>query len=257
MNAVALHHRLDGPPEAPLLVLGASLGTTTDLWHPQLAALARDRRVLRYDHRGHGGSPTPAGPYRIADLGGDLLALLDRLGEPRVELAGISLGAMVATWLAAHAPDRVRRLALLSTSALLGPAQGWLDRATAVRVGGPGAVADTVVGRWFTPAFRDREPATVGWARGMLLHTPAEGYAGCCEAIAAMDLTPVLGRITAPTLVIGAAGDPATPPEHGRRLAAGIPGARFALVDGAHLANVERPDAVTALLTGFLSGGST
>jgi 3-oxoadipate enol-lactonase len=252
-----LHHRLDGPAGAPALVLSGSLGTTLEMWRSQVAALADSRRILRYDHRGHGGSAVPRGPYRIDELGTDLLALLDRLGLARVDLAGLSLGGMVGMWLAAHAPDRVRRLALLCTSARLGAPETWRERAAAVRAGGTSAVADTVVARWFTPGFARRDPTAVAWAREMLRDTPAEGYAGCCEAIATMDLEPVLGEIHAPTLVIAGSQDPATPPEHSERLVAGITGARLELVDAAHLANIEQPEAVSTLLMGFLRGGAT
>jgi len=245
VSAVAVRHRLDGPPGAPLLILSSSLGTSGELWRPQLAALAGARRVLRYDHRGHGGSPVPLGPYRIADLGRDLLALLDVVGVARADVAGLSLGGMVAMWVAAHAPDRVRRLALLCTSANFGPPEPWLERAATVRAAGTAAVADAVVARWFTPAFREREPGTVAWARNMLIDTPAEGYAACCEAIAGLELAPELDRITAPTLVVAGADDPAAPPDAAQSVAAGIAGSRLEVVDGVHLLNVERPAAVT------------
>jgi 3-oxoadipate enol-lactonase len=242
--SVDLSFVADGPPDAPALLLGPSLGSTTAMWSPQVPALARTRRVVRFDHRGHGGSPVLPGPYTVEDLGRDVLALLDRLGHDRVHYAGLSLGGMVGMWLAAHAPDRVETLTLICTAAHLPPAQGWLDRAAAVRAGGLPAVADAVLARWFTPVFTEVEPY-----RTMLLSTPVEGYAGCCEAIAALDLRPDLGAIQAPTLVISGALDPATPPELGRQIAAAVPGARFVeLAGAAHLASVERAEAVTELL---------
>lgn len=253
--SVALQYTVDGPEHAPVLVLGNSLGTTPAMWEPQLSVLTKQFRVLRYDHRGHGGSPVPAGPYTIDELGGDVLALLDALELDRVHLGGVSLGGMVAMWVAAHAPQRVERLALLSTSARLGPPQTWINRIAAIRAGGMAAVADPVVGRWFTPGFAARRPETVAWARGLLTSTPADGYIACCEAIQQMDLLADLPSITAPTLVVVGADDPSTPPEHSHRIAAGIPDARTVIVpDAAHLANVEQPDAVTALLVDFLGG---
>jgi 3-oxoadipate enol-lactonase len=256
VTAVAVHHRLDGPPDAPALVLAGSLGTTADMWQPQLATLGRSWRVVRYDQRGHGGSPVPAGPYRIDELGEDLLALLDRLRLGRVDVAGLSLGGMAGMWLAAHAADRVHRLALLCTSARLGPPETWQERAATVRAHGTAAIADMMMGRWFTAGFGRRNPGVVAWARQMLTGIPAEGYAGCCEAIAAMDLEPQVGRIHAPTLVVAGSSDPATPVEHAERIVAGVPGARLAVVDAAHLANVEQPELVTELLTGFFAGGA-
>jgi 3-oxoadipate enol-lactonase len=253
MRTVELYYTVDGPAEAPALVLGASLGTDTTLWQPQVPGLAERFRVVRYDHRGHGRSPVPTGPYRIEELGADLLALLDRLGLVRVHLGGLSLGGMVGLWVAAQAPHRVDRLVLLCTSAHLGPAEAWAERAAAVRAGGIAAVADPALARWFPPGFADLDPPTVARCREVLLATPAEGYAACCDAIRTMDLRPVLPRIQAPTLVIAAREDPATPPEHAERIAAAIPDARLEfLTDAAHLANLAQPERVTRLLVEFL-----
>lgn len=249
MTAVALHHEVAGPDGAPVVLLGSSLGATLELWEPQVPALAERFRVVRFDHRGHGRSPVPPGPYEIADLGGDVLALLDRLGAERASYAGLSLGGMVGMWLGAHAPDRADRLALLCTSAHL-PNPTWAERAAAVRAAGTTEViADAVVERWLTPSFARERPEVAARLRATLAAQPPEGYAACCGAIERMDLRPDLGAIRAPTLVVAAADDPATPPEHGRVIAAAIPGARFELVaDAAHLAGVQRPEIVTALL---------
>jgi 3-oxoadipate enol-lactonase len=246
---VALHHVADGPADAPPLVLSPSLGSTLAMWGPQVETLAATQRVIRHDHRGHGGSPVPPGPYALADLAGDVLALLDQLGLERVDWCGLSLGGMVGMWLAAHAPERIGRLALCCTSARLGPPSVWVERAAAVRAGGTEAIADAGIGRWLTPGFAEEHPDVAAWLRGMIVATDDEAYAACCGVIERMDLVPVLGRIRAPTLVIAAADDPSTPPEHGERIAAGIPGARLEILEGAaHLANVERPEAVSALL---------
>jgi 3-oxoadipate enol-lactonase len=252
--SVALHHEVAGPDDAPALVLSNSLGSTLAMWDPQAAALAGAFRVVRYDLRGHGRSPVPDGPYGLDDLGADVLALLDRLEIERAHLAGISLGGMVSMWLAVHAPDRVDRLVPCSTSAQLGPPEGWAERATLVRRKGTQALAPTVVERWLTPAYREAHPEEVSRLRAMIAATPDEGYAGCCAAIEHMDLRGDLSRVRAPTLVVSAAQDPATPPEHGELIASLIPGARFeVLEDAAHLANLERPDAFTALLRDFLA----
>jgi 3-oxoadipate enol-lactonase len=251
MSPVALHSVVDGPDGAPVLVLGSSIGTSTALWEPQVPALARRFRVVRYDHRGHGRSPVPPGPYELADLGGDVVALLDRLGVQRAHLGGLSLGGMVAMWVAAHAPERVDRLALVCTSAKLGPPALWAGRAAAVRTGGMAAIAEPVVARWFPHGYPD--DAMVDRMREVLLATPPEGYAACCAAIEVMDLEPVLPTIAAPTLVIAGGEDPATPPEHAERIAAAVPGARLAIVDGAaHLANLSHPEELTRLLRSFL-----
>ena len=161
----ALHHESAGDERAPALVLGCSLGTAAAMWEPQVAALAEHLRVIRYDHRGHGASPVPPGPYEIEDLGRDVLALLDRLGIERASVGGVSLGGMVAMWLGANAPDRVERLVLCCTSAHLPPASAWAERAAAVREAGTTeVVADAVVARWLTPAFAAAHPGDAGVA---------------------------------------------------------------------------------------------
>lgn len=250
-----LHFVVDGPPDRPVLVLGSSLGTTGAMWGPQLPALTQHFRVVRYDHRGHGNSPVSPGPYRLESLAEDVLALLDRLELDRVHYAGLSLGGMVGMELAARAPERIGRLALLCTSAQLGPPEGWHDRARIARTQGTAALVDVVVGRWFTPDFAATHPATVAAFRAMVSRTPSAGYAGCCEAIAAMDLRARLASIQAPTLVVAGSVDPATPPEHGRLIAESVPSAHLAVIDGAaHLANVERPEPVAELMVRHLTG---
>jgi 3-oxoadipate enol-lactonase len=252
---VVLDHDVTGPPDAPVLVLAGSLGTDREMWRPQLAELCQRWRVLRFDHRGHGGSPVPPGPYTIGDLGRDVLRLLDRLGHARVAYCGLSLGGMVGMWLAATAPERVERLVVMCTSAYLPPPELWRERAAGARGAGVASIADAALARWFTPEFARREPAALARARAMLESIPGEGYAGCCEAIAAMDQRPRLPRITAPTLVVAGAEDPATPPEHGQVIADAVPDARLVVLPGvAHFAGVERPGPVNELLLGHLAG---
>ncbi|MET8040579.1 3-oxoadipate enol-lactonase [Micromonospora sp. NPDC005215] len=244
-----LHTTVDGPTSAPVLLLGGSLGTTAAMWEPQVPALAERFRVVRYDHLGHGRSAVPAGPYTLDLLGREVLRTLDDLGVERFHYAGLSLGGMVGMWLAAHAPDRVRRLALLCTSASLGPPEQWRQRAATVRAVGLSPIADAVVARWFTPAFAAARPDVVAGYRAMLTATSPAGYAACCEAIATMDLRPDLDRVAAPTLVIAGADDPATPVEYAREIVGRIPRARLAVVGAAaHLANVEQPEQVCRLL---------
>jgi len=256
MSAVEVPHRIEGRDDAPALILSNSLGSTTAMWDPQVGSLGEHFRIVRYDHRGHGAAPVPPGPYSLDDLGGDVLALLDDLGIERAHFAGLSLGGMVGMWLGINAPERVDRLALLCTSAMLANDHDWAERARLVRAGGTEAVADAVGARWFTPEFWEREPELASRMKQMIVDTPADGYAGCCDAIAQMDFLPELESIDAPTLVIAGADDPATPPRHAERMAELIPGARLEVVDrAAHLANVERPEAVTPLMLEHLLAG--
>ncbi|WP_246222733.1 3-oxoadipate enol-lactonase [Phytoactinopolyspora limicola] len=236
-------------------MLSSSLGTTMEMWRPQLTDLHRHFRIVRYDHRGHGRSAVPPAPYRIDDLGHDVIDLLDHLDLERVHFAGLSIGGMTGMWLAAHAPGRIHRLALLCTSAKLGTEEYWAQRAATVTQSGCSAVADAVVERWFTPAFRRHSPDVVAHYTTMLAGIPAAGYAACCSAIGAMDLRTDLPRISAATMVIAGADDPATPLEHARVIATAIPDARLKVIDdAAHLASVEQPDIAAALVAQHFLG---
>jgi 3-oxoadipate enol-lactonase len=252
-NTVEVHHVLEGPDDAPVLVLSNSLGTTLGMWDEQAPALSESFRLLRYDHRGHGGSPVPPGPYRIEDLGRDVLMLLDRPEVEHFSFCGLSIGGMVGIWLAGEAPERVERLVLCCTSARF-PPDMFDSRARTVRADGVDAIADTVVDRWFTPAFRQGRPEVTEQARRMLLETPAEGYAGCCEAVRDADLSGRLGMISAPTLVIGGADDLAAPLDQAGLIRDSIPDASLEVIpDAAHLANIEQPEAITQAILDHLS----
>ena len=247
---VALAYRVDGPDSGPPVVLSNSLGTTWAMWDAQVPALVRANRVVRHDHRGHGASPVPPGPYDIADFGADVVALLDRLDIERTSFVGLSLGGMVGMWVAAHHPDRIERLVLICTSARPGAPDAWAQRAALVDDGGTAAVAESVVARWFTPAFAQQQPDVVTEMTAMLLATPTEGYAASCRAIEGLDLRAECERIAVPTLVAAGAEDPAMPPaEHGRLVADLVPGARYVeLSPAAHLASVEQASVVTELV---------
>lgn len=251
--------REDGPKNAPALLLLNSIGTTSDTWAACVGPLAERLRVIRVDTRGHGASsPARAGACSLADLGVEVLDVLDTIGVRRAHVAGVSLGGMVGMWLAAHRPDRVARLALVCTSAHLPPARRWLDRAAAVRGAGMTAVAEVPRRLWVTSGLAGRDPELVDRLETMLAGIDAESYAQCCEAIAEMDLRPDLARIAAPTLVLAGANDPATPPEHAEAISSAVANARLQLLEpAAHLAPVEQPGVVTASLLDHLGAGAT
>jgi 3-oxoadipate enol-lactonase len=239
--AVRLDYRLHGRGGAPPLVLANSLGTRQQLWSRQLPELTERFRVLTYDHPGHGASMLPDEPCTVEGFARGLLGLLDDLALEHVSICGTSLGGMVAMALALEAPERVERLVLTCTSAYLGPPEGWRERAQTVRSEGMGAIADGVVVRWFTSALAREQPETVACFRAMLVGTPSEGYACCCDALAVWDARERIAEISAPTLVVAGAQDPATPLEHARFLESRIPDARMLVLENAaHLANVER-----------------
>jgi 3-oxoadipate enol-lactonase len=252
VTAIEVDHTVDGPEDAPVVVLSNSLGATRAMWDPQVPALAERYRVVTYDTRGHGTSPAPAGPYALDDLVDDLLALLDRVGARRAHVVGLSLGGMTALRLAAREPQRVHRLAVLCSSAKTDP-QGFLDRAAAARADGTASFAGTVASRWLTPPYAAAHPDLVARLEGMIAGCDDEGYAACAEVVARVDLREDLGRITAPTLVVSGAEDPALPPEHQQAIAEGVPGAELLSVSpGAHLANLEQPLQVSGALLAHL-----
>lgn len=246
--SVEVQHRLQGPEDAPVLCFSNSLGTTSEMWDEQAAALSDRFRILRYDNRGHGGTPASPGPYSIAALGGDVIALLDRLGLERVSFCGLSIGGMIGLWLGAHAPERLESLTVCCTGAQLPPAEMWVDRAATVRAEGVAAVVDATIERWFAPEFVAGHDDTVERVRRSFLTTDPEGYAGCCEALAEFDMRDELGAVRPPTLVIAGDDDQVGTPERVRELENGIPQARLVSLPARHLAAVEQPELFTESL---------
>lgn len=255
-SPLTLHADVYGPADADTLVLLGSLGSTTEMWLPQLDALSDRRRVIALDHRGHGASPAaPSGTTpTVADLAADVLHTLDGLGVGRFSVVGLSLGGAVAQYLAATS-GRVDRAVFICTAAKFGEPSGWVDRAQAARTDGVGSLADAVIGRWFSPAFLERNPATTAHFRDMVAATPDEGYATCCDALSQWDFTARLGEITVPTLVIAGEHDPSTTPETVKVIADGVAGSSYVVLSpAAHLPNLEQPETVNGLLRGFLAG---
>lgn len=249
---IATYYRLDGRDDRPVLMLAHALGQDHGMWDPQAADLAPHFRVLRYDLRGHGASSVGAGDCSIADLGGDALALADALGIDTFAFCGLSLGGMIGQWLAANAPDRVTHVILANTSPRA-DAAGMEARRQAVLSGGMHAVADTVMGRFFSPRLLAEMPPRVAASRRTLLATSPAGYAACCAAIRDMDQTASASRIRMPALVISGDLDVSLPwTGHGERLAHDIPGAQAVHLPAAHLSNLERPRSFTAALCAFL-----
>ena len=244
---------LHGPADAPALLLLDALGTTIDLWTPQIDRLASAFRVIRYDTRGHGASEAPAGPYALDRLGRDALAVLDAAGVPRAHVCGVSLGGQTALWLGLHAPERVSGLVAANTGARIGTTALWDQRIRDAGARGMQALVEPAIARWFTLRFRRTDPETVDRFRKMLGDCPATGYAGCCAALRDADLRADLHRIAKPTLVVTGADDHATPPAAGHHIREQVAGAELLPLDAAHLSNVERPDAFTAGVLNFLN----
>lgn len=238
-----MHATLSGGTGRPVLLLSHSLGAHLGMWKPQVKYLGKRFRLLRYDHPGHGRSEPRPSPATIADLGGDVLALLDELGFDSVSFCGLSLGGMVGLWLGAHAPRRVSRLVICSAPARIEDPTLLRRRVATIRGGGIEAIADSVMAGWFSPAFRERDPRTVAWARRMLLSTNAEAYAAMAETICGLDLRGDLARIPCPVLVLNGSEDTATPPAWIRAVQLSIPGSVGRSIPAGHLMNVEAADA--------------
>lgn len=252
LGQVRLHYEMDGTADKPVLVFSNSIGSSLSMWDRVLSDLADRFRILRYDTRGHGASSVPPGPYTMADLGNDVVGLLDLLTIGRCIFCGLSLGGMTGIWLAANEPRRVEKLILANTGARIGTREGWNDRIAAVKQGGMEAIAGAILGRWLTPAFRQASPETAATVRRMVSATSAEGYSNCCAAIRDADLTPALSRITAPSLIIAGTEDPATPTSDGRMLAEGISNSAYVELKTAHLSAVEDPRAFSEAILEFL-----
>ena len=251
LGDIHIHWREDGDPAGAPVVFANSLGTDLRLWDRLIPLLPAGLRLIRYDKRGHGLSACPPGPYAMGALVRDAERLLDALGVTDCVFVGLSIGGLIAQGLAVKRLDLVRGMVLSNTAAKIGTGEMWQARIDAIRAGGIEAVADATMERWFSRAFR-QTPELKGW-RAMLTRQPAEGYTGCCAAIAGTDFYTPTSGLTLPTLAIAGTEDGSTPPDLVRETAELIKGSRFHLIRGAgHLPCVEKPGDYAEALTTFL-----
>lgn len=250
---VVLHAADGGRADGAAVVFINSLGTDLRVWDDVAAALASDFRLIRFDKRGHGLSDCPDGPCAIADHVADLFAVLDQFGVDRATLVGLSVGGMIALGAAEARPDRVARLVLSDTAHRIGPPGMWDERIAAVRAGGIASLADAILERWFSAAFRSGRPDELALWRAMLTRTPAIGYAATCAAIRDADLSAAARSVRVPTLCLCGSADLATPPALMGETTALIDGARLEVIEGSgHLPCVDNPQAFTRQLAAFL-----
>jgi 3-oxoadipate enol-lactonase len=253
VNNAALHYSLDGEAGKPVLILSNSLGTSLDMWAPQIKRFSGPFQLLRYDTRGHGKSAVTAGPYSIAQLAQDVIALMDHLHIASAHFCGLSMGGLTGMWFGIHHPQRLNKLVLCNTAAYIGPPENWTARAKAVEETGMAPLAQAIVARWLTPAYAQQHPACAADLEAMLSTTPAAGYAAACAAIRDADLRQSVRLIGAPTLIVSGSADLPTPPADGQFLQQSIAGAEYVELPAAHLSNQEQADAFSDAVLDFLA----
>jgi 3-oxoadipate enol-lactonase len=252
-DGCGINVEVEGPANAPALILSNSLGTDLHMWDDQAPVLSQQFRLIRYDRRGHGGSDAPKGDYTMDRLGKDVLAIADALGVKTFNWCGLSMGGMVGQWLGANAPDRVERLILSNTHFYYSDKNPWHERMAFARDKGLAALAPMQMERWFTKGFRESTPSATGRIATMFARTPLDGFLGCCAAVRDMDFRQSTPTIKTPTLVIVGSHDPATPPSAGEEIHRMIEGSKLVAIDAAHLSNVEQPKAYLDAMLGFLT----
>jgi 3-oxoadipate enol-lactonase len=252
-DGTPIHVEVEGKAGAPVLMFSNSLGTNLHMWDEQAKALAKSHRIVRYDQRGHGKSGAPEGAYSIDRLGRDVLAVLNALEIPRVNFCGLSMGGMTGMWLARMAPERFDRMIFANTAPKSQTPDSWNARIRTVHAKGLEAIADAVLGIWFTKEFREKDPSTIAGMRAMMIANDPAGYVGCCAAVRDMDQRWAIGDIKLPSLIIAGRGDNATPLKDSEFMAGRIAGAELAVLDAAHISNVEQSAAFTRALEQFLA----
>jgi 3-oxoadipate enol-lactonase len=255
VNSINVNYTFDGPASAPVITMSNSLASNLSMWDPQIPALASRYRILRYDTRGHGGTEAPARPYSLDELAEDARALLQALGIGRTHFVGLSMGGMIGQILGIKYPQMLQSLVLCDTMSRV-PTEAkpmWDERIHAAETRGMEPLVEPTLARWFTEPFRQTGAPVLDQVRTMIRTTPPRGYAGCCHAIAALNLTDQLPQITVPTLIIVGEDDPGTPVAASRVIHEQIKGSELVILkSAAHLSNLEQPEAFNQALTAFL-----
>jgi 3-oxoadipate enol-lactonase len=247
-----IHVEVEGRDGAPVLMLSNSLGTDLHMWDAQAPEWSKHYRLVRYDRRGHGKSGSPPGPYSMERFGRDVLAILDALKIKKTNWCGLSMGGMVGQWLGANAPDRVDKLILSNCTDYYADKEPWNDRIKVVREKGLAHIVAGNMERWFTKGFRDQHPEVIARFTEMFVATKLDGYLACGAAVRDMDHRALLPKIKAPTLIIAGRHDPATTLAMGESMRDRIPGAKLAIIDAAHISNVEQPQIYSKTVLDFL-----
>jgi 3-oxoadipate enol-lactonase len=253
VNGVELACRFDGPENGHVVMMSNSLMSDHTMWDVTVPVLADRYRVLRYDTRGHGRSGTTPGPYSIEMLADDAIGMIDQLGIRRVHFVGLSMGGMIAQQIGARYADRVYSLSLCDTASEMPPRSMWEERVLTVQNQGIAGLLDTMIQRWFTPPFIDRDPDSIEKVRRMILSTSVEGYLACAGAVRDMAQTTMLLRVKSPTLILVGRQDPACTVENSTVLHRMIDGSEMVILEeAAHLSNIEQPQAFNSALRAFI-----
>jgi 3-oxoadipate enol-lactonase len=251
-NGVRLFYTVDGPADAPALVLSNSMGTTHEMWQPQLAALTERFRVVRYDRRGHGQSSSPAAPYTIEELAADSIAVMDAAGVESAHWMGLSIGGMVGLRIASTAPERIQRLVVASAGVFMGPPEVWNGRIKTAQNRGIEPLANPTMGMWFTKDFLTANAGAVDAIRAQFVQTTLDGFIGCSSAMRDMDQRESIRAVTAPTLVIVGSNDQNTSPNEAALIVGRVPNSSGLILRGSHIINVEQAEAFTGAVLEFL-----
>ncbi len=255
-NGIGVNYTLDGPATAPVVTLSHSLAADLAMWDPQMKALTAKYRVLRYDTRGHGATDAPAGAYTLAQLAEDARALLQGLGIAKTHWIGLSMGGMIGQTLALSSPGLFLSLGLCDTSSRV-PAEArpvWQERIKTAQSQGMEPIVEPTIGRWFTAPFIAARKDVVDPVRTRIRTTDPQGYAGCCAAIAQLDLTDKISAIKVPTVIVVGEEDQGTPVAASKAIQGQIAGSQLEIIkSAAHLSNLEQPEEFTRIITTFLS----
>jgi 3-oxoadipate enol-lactonase len=254
VNGIRINFEIDGPDNAPWLVLSNSLLTNLSMWDDQVAALKSSFRILRYDQRGHGGTQATEGSYSFDLLVADIVALLDMLGIRRAHFCGLSMGGMTALFLAQRHPQRFDRIIACDCGPASTPAsaQQWKERIDVATKDGMAALVEPTITRWFPPDFVAGKPPVLDKVRQMIRSTPIAGFTGCAQALSNYDLRPGLGGIEQPTLLIVGTKDATVAGI--RQIKEAVRGAALVELEGSgHICNLEQPAAFSGAIRDFLT----
>ena len=254
-NGIRIHYTLEGAQSAPLITLSHSLATDLTMWEPQMEALLKSCRVLRYDTRGHGKTSAPQGPYSLEMLAQDTLGLLQALGVETTLFMGISMGGMIGQVLGLNAPEVLSGLILCDTSSRI-PDEAkpvWNERIDTVQKEGMESQVESTIERWFTPRFQDKHPEVTHKVKAMIRATRAQGYIGCAHAIRDLNLTDRISAIKAPTMILVGEEDPGTPISASEAIHEKIRDSELVVLkSAAHLSNIEQSEAFNEAVLNFL-----